>query len=149
MIVRILTVGEKSSPDHAALIAEYEKRLPKTLNLSWQLVQSGRGDPKSSMRAEAENLLSKISGSDYVILLDETGKQLTSPGLSEKLFNLGRDVTIIIGGAFGVDEAVTQRADFVWSLSKLVFPHQLVRIILTEQLYRAAMIHQGHPYHHS
>ena len=63
-------------------------------------------------------------------------------------FDSAKQVAVIIGGAYGVDDRVRQRADFVWSLSKLVFPHQLVRLILAEQLYRAQEIAGGRPYHH-
>ena len=74
-----------------------------------------------------------------------------SPALATRLraaFDRGRPVTVVIGGAYGVDDRVRERADFVWSLSLLVFPHQLVRLILAEQLYRAQEIAAGRPYHH-
>ena len=85
------------------------------------------------------------------MLLDERGDEIDSPQLARVLdnaFTVGRQITFIIGGAYGVDDRVHQRADFVWSLSPLVFPHQLVRLILSEQLYRAQQITAGHPYHH-
>ncbi len=149
MTVRILTVGDKPAPEIAQLIADYEKRLPRSIKIIWELIPSGKSDPKTSMRLEAESLLKKIDQKDHVILLDETGKQLTSPELSNKLFREPRDLSIIIGGAYGVDDSIKNRADYTWSLSKLVFPHQIVKLILAEQLYRAAMIHSNHPYHHS
>ena len=100
---------------------------------------------------ESERILSRLNAHDYVVLLDERGKALDSPGLADVLqgkLDQSRNVVIIIGGAYGVDETVHQRADLVWSLSPLVFPHQLVRLILTEQLYRAQQIATGGPYHH-
>ncbi len=69
-------------------------------------------------------------------------------GRLQGAFDSSRQVAVVIGGAYGVDDRVRQRADFVWSLSKLVFPHQLVRLILAEQLYRAQEIAGGRPYHH-
>ena len=85
------------------------------------------------------------------MLLDERGQNVDSPALASRLqgaFDSSKQVAVIIGGAYGVDDRVRQRADFVWSLSKLVFPHQLVRLILAEQLYRAQEIAGGRPYHH-
>ena len=76
---------------------------------------------------------------------------LDSPALSRSLHQpmaQGKPLVLIIGGAYGVTEAVMERANLVWSLSRLVFPHQLVRLILAEQLYRAQQIAAGHPYHH-
>ena len=83
--------------------------------------------------------------------MDERGDELDSPPLAklfDTAFTASRQMTIVIGGAYGVDDRVHQRADIVWSLSPLVFPHQLVRLILSEQLYRAQQIIAGHPYHH-
>lgn len=88
---------------------------------------------------------------DYVILLDERGKQFDSPALSAKLADIAagaRPVVIVIGGAYGVDERLLERADLIWSLSPLVFPHRLVRLILVEQLYRFQSIRAGQKYHH-
>jgi 23S rRNA (pseudouridine1915-N3)-methyltransferase len=100
---------------------------------------------------ESRGILSRLNANDYVILLDERGKNINSNELSKiLLFPLesSREVVVIIGGAYGVDETVHKRANFVWSLSLLVFPHQLVRLMLTEQLYRAQEIASGNPYHH-
>ena len=102
-------------------------------------------------RDESQSILSKLNHDDFVILLDERGKIMDSPGLSKILTDLfihSREATIIIGGSYGVDETVHKRANFIWSLSPLVFPHQLVRLILVEQLYRAQEIASGNPYHH-
>ena len=87
-----------------------------------------------------------------LIALDEYGKELDSIGLSQfitKKSNMGcKKLVFLIGGAFGLDEAVLQRADFKWSLSKLTFPHQLVRLLLAEQIYRAFTIIKNEKYHH-
>ena len=86
-----------------------------------------------------------------MILADERGKNISSPELSDKLskiFNSSCEAVIIIGGAFGVSEEVRNRADFVWSFSRLVFPHMLMRIMMTEQIYRAQEIVHGGKYHH-
>ena len=100
---------------------------------------------------ESERILKQIKSDHFVILLDERGNNLSSPELSallEEQFTHSQSVIIIIGGAFGVSSELRERADIVWSLSKLVFPHQLVRLVLTEQLYRAQEIAKGSGYHH-
>ena len=90
---------------------------------------------------------------DDLILLDETGKQLSSEDLAKfiqaRANGSTKNIVFLIGGAYGVSEAVKKRANYTWSLSKLVFPHQLVRLILDEQVYRACSINRNEKYHHS
>lgn len=100
---------------------------------------------------ESRAIFSRLDSQDTVILLDERGKLLDSPALSRMLSSYiesSRHIVLVIGGAYGVSEELQSRADLVWSLSPLVFPHQLVRLLLIEQLYRAQEIAAGHPYHH-
>lgn len=149
MFVKVITVGGKSDPNITTLIDEYTKRLPRTVQLQWQFIKHGQGNSATSMAQEAENILKALPPLGKVLLLDETGQQLSSPALSKKLFSDSQNVSIIIGGAYGVDDSIKQRADFIWSLSDLVFPHQIVRLILAEQIYRAYTISINHPYHHS
>lgn len=102
---------------------------------------------------EAEIVINTLNADDYIILLDERGKNVTS----EKLANLlqasaneaRKNIIFIIGGAFGAGEKLKSRADFILSLSSLVFPHQLVRLIISEQVYRACTILRNEKYHHS
>jgi len=97
-------------------------------------------------------LLKSLDPVDYVVLLDERGKMLSSPELAavieQRAINGAKKIHFVIGGAFGVNDAVRKRADLVWQLSKLVFPHQLVRLMLAEQVYRASTIIRGEKYHH-
>ncbi|WP_457915238.1 23S rRNA (pseudouridine(1915)-N(3))-methyltransferase RlmH [Candidatus Minimicrobia naudis] len=95
--------------------------------------------------------MSCLRSDDFVILLDERGKNLSSPELSDLIIDgiSIRRIVFIIGGAYGVTYDLRQKSNVVWSLSNLVFPHQLVRLILAEQLYRAQEIHRGSHYHHS
>lgn len=90
---------------------------------------------------------------DFVILLDETGKELSSPELAQfiekRCMDSGKRVVFVIGGAYGVSQEIKDRADFTWSLSKLVFPHEIVRIVLAEQIYRACTIMRNEKYHHA
>jgi len=108
-------------------------------------------DGLSAREDESGRILSRLDAYDFIVLLDERGKELNSPtfaGVLKEELDHSRKVLVIIGGAFGVTEALRDRADLVWSLSPLVFPHQLVRLILTEQLYRAQQITLGGSYHH-
>lgn len=105
----------------------------------------------SARQEESERILSRLKDDEFVVLLDERGKLLDSPTLSKALLEpleKSQPVTMIIGGAYGVTDAVHTRVDLVWSLSPLVFPHQLVRLLLIEQLYRAQEIARGGHYHH-
>ncbi len=100
---------------------------------------------------ESDRILKALKPQDFVVLLDERGSSLTSPQLAaalQKQFDTGKNVVMIIGGAYGVSAELQKRADLVWSLSGLVFPHQLVRLIIAEQIYRAQEISAGRPYHH-
>lgn len=150
MTLRILAVGRKHEAWVAEGIHRYEKRLKRPFDINWQPIPHSARDGVAARREESERILARL-GQDYLILLDERGRQVDSPGLANLLrtpLDNARDVTLVIGGAYGVDETVHARADFVWSLSPLVFPHQLVRLILAEQIYRAQEIVHGRPYHH-
>ncbi|WP_026551004.1 23S rRNA (pseudouridine(1915)-N(3))-methyltransferase RlmH [Arthrobacter sp. Br18] len=151
MAIRVLAVGRKHESWVLEGISRYEKRLKKPFDVTWQLIphSSREGDP--ARKEESERLIPRLAGDDFVVLLDERGKAIDSPALSRTLLQPlehSRGVTVIIGGAYGVDGSVHARADFVWSLSPLVFPHQLVRLILAEQVYRAQEIAGGRSYHH-
>jgi 23S rRNA (pseudouridine1915-N3)-methyltransferase len=104
-------------------------------------------------KKEGEMISGFLQKEDYLVLLDETGKILSSETLANFIQLRANEsiktIVFLIGGAYGVSEAVKQRANFVWSLSKLVFPHQLVRLILAEQVYRACSINRNEKYHHS
>jgi 23S rRNA (pseudouridine1915-N3)-methyltransferase len=151
MSIRILAVGKKHEGWVADGIARYEQRLRKPFDTSWQLLPHSARDGEAARAEESDRILSKLDRDTFVVLLDERGQNVDSPALAGRLqgaFDSSRQVAVVIGGAYGVDDRVRQRADFVWSLSKLVFPHQLVRLILAEQLYRAQEIAGGRPYHH-
>lgn len=151
-MITILTVGKKHDPLLADAIADYEKRLRAPFDTKWVFLPHSPADGLVARRSESQAIEDTLKPSDYVLLLDERGKLLDSPTLSTKLAELStgvRSIVIVIGGAFGVDDVLTARADFVWSLSPLVFPHRLVRLLLTEQLYRAQSIQAGNGYHHA
>ena len=151
MAIKIISVGKKHDSWVSDGIERYEARLKKPYDAQWVLLPHSSLQDAAARQEESERILSRCGDRDFVILLDERGDELTSPQLASLLdntFTAGRTVTFVIGGAYGVDDRVHQRADVVWSLSPLVFPHQLVRLILIEQLYRAQQISAGHPYHH-
>lgn len=152
MKITILSVGKKNDPFATTAINEYEKRIRQSVSIQWIFVPYSGLSGDEARREESAKIRAYLKNNEIVWLLDETGKQLTSPELSEKIETLknasAKELLIIIGGAYGVDQAIKDRADFTWSLSKLVFPHLLVRLILIEQLYRAYEIARGSSYHH-
>lgn len=150
-MIKIIAIGRKHEAWVHEGVERYQKRLKAPWNAEWVLLPHSAREGAQARQEESERILAKLSADDFVILLDERGKLLDSPTLSrqiEQLFPAGKTPVCIIGGAYGVDASLTARANLVWSLSPLVFPHQLVRLILAEQLYRAAEIAAGHPYHH-
>lgn len=151
MPIRIIAIGKKHESWVVEGIDRYEKRLKKPFLVEWVYLPHSARDGVAARQDESERILLRLSDTDYVVLLDERGKVFDSPALSRLLLaplESSMNVTIIIGGAYGVDETVHHRANVIWSLSLLVFPHQLVRLMLIEQLYRAQEIAAGGPYHH-
>ncbi len=150
-MIRILAVGKKHESWVLNGIERYEKRLKAPWNVSWELLPHSRFDVDRARQDESEALLRRIGPDDFVILLDERGKSYDSPAFSALLsdtFTNGKKVVLIIGGAFGVNDALRSRANQVLTISPFVFPHQLVRLVLIEQLYRAQEIATGGKYHH-
>lgn len=142
-MIRIIAGGKKNTGACQEIIAEYEKRLRKPYDLVWQFMD--------------EEKLAKwliewpFTGREFVICCDERGENISSDeysALLEKAFANGREVVILIGGAYGFAPEVREKADFIWGFSRLVFPHMIARIIATEQIYRASQIAVGGPYHH-
>lgn len=151
MPIKILAVGKKHESWVAEGIERYQKRLRSPFLLEWVLLPHSNFEGDRARQEESERILSRLNSEDYVVLLDERGKMIDSPRLSTLLIeqlHASQTVVFIIGGAYGVDSSVHTRANFVWSLSPLVFPHQLVRLTLMEQLYRAQQIELGSAYHH-
>ena len=152
MTIRVLSVGKKHDADLVHAINDYSERVSRSIRLTWEIIApSGLPEPQAR-QDETERVLERLRD-DTVWLLDERGRQIDSPALSKKIQTLQvhstKQLTIVIGGAYGVDERLHQRADFIWSLSALVFPHRIVRLVLAEQLYRATEIARGSGYHHA
>ncbi len=150
------SVGGKHEPFVKDGIEMFTKRVEKYYSCEWKIVAPPKNaaalDENLLREAESRMLLESLDPVDYLVLLDERGRMLDSPGLAgiiqERANNGAKRIHFLIGGAFGVNEALRKRADLVWQLSKLVFPHQLVRLILAEQVYRACTINRGEKYHH-
>lgn len=150
MSIRVIAVGKKHEDWIVAGLERYQKRLKKPYDIEWVLLPHSSLSGQQARSEESSRILSKLTADTYTMLLDETGQNIDSPTFSSLLETqfTRSGVTIIIGGAYGVTPELRQHADFVWSLSKLVFPHQLVRLLLAEQVYRAQEIFQGGKYHH-
>ena len=158
MEIRILTVGKIKEKYLSDGIAEYAKRLGRYCKLSFFQVPDEKTPDKASdalniqiKDTEGERLMKYIRDQDYVIALAIDGKMLDSVELSEKIEKLGvsgiSSVAFVIGGSLGLSEKVLQRADYKLSFSKMTFPHQLMKMILLEQIYRSYRIMNHEPYH--
>lgn len=136
---------------------DFSKRINRYFPVEWNIIptpkNAGMMSEMDLKKKEGETILNWLKKDDYLVVLDERGKQLTSEGLAQFIQTRANEsvqhLIFLIGGAYGIDEAVWKRANFHWSLSQLVFPHQLVRLILAEQLYRACTILRNEKYHHS
>lgn len=150
------TVGKDHEPYVKDGILQFTKRIGNYYPVQWNIIPSPKNEAMLSemdlKKKEGETILDFLAKDDYLVLLDERGKQLRSEELAsfiqQRANESAKNIVFLIGGAFGVSEAVQQRANYTWSLSKLVFPHQLVRLILAEQVYRACSINRNEKYHH-
>ena len=141
MKIRLIAAGTRLPAWIDAGVAEYARRFGR--GLRFELVEI-------PLAREAERMRAALRDGDYVVALEVTGRSFTTAALAEWLSARmagGRDIALLVGGPDGLDPALSQAADFRWSLSPLTWPHGLVRILVAEQLYRAYSLLQGHPYH--
>lgn len=147
MKLLIISVGKEKDELTQGIRKHFEMRILHYLPIEWLYVSH-----ESTKEKEGEKILGLLKKEDYVVLLDERGKDMKSESLAELLENRMVDsvrrMVFIIGGAYGVSKSVHERANYTWKLSSLVFPHMLVRVILMEQVYRALTIIKGEKYHH-
>ena len=152
----LCSIGKPHDSDLKAAIEEFTKRITNYFSVEWLIVPPQKNAATLSAdelkKVEAASVLQKLTKDDYLVLLDERGKNISSPALATLIQQRGNESTkrivFLIGGAFGVEDSVFKRANFVWSLSQLVFPHMIVRLILAEQVYRACSIIKNEKYHH-
>lgn len=156
MKIVLASVGKSHEALVKAGVEEFTQRIQKYYGVEWKIIAPPKNaaslNEAALKKAEAELILQQLQPDDYLILLDERGKNISSPELANLLQQRANEstkrVVFLIGGAFGVDNTIQQRAQFTWSLSKLVFPHMLVRLVLAEQVYRACTINRNEKYHH-
>lgn len=158
MKITLISVGKIKEKYLRDAIGEYSKRLSRYCKLEIVEVADEKTPDNASetvenqiRQKEAERILKHIKDDSYVITLEINGKMLDSPGLAEKIEHLGTKgeshLTFVIGGSIGLGDEVLKRSDFGLSFSKMTFPHQLMRVILLEQIYRSFRIINGEPYH--
>lgn len=157
MKIQFWSVGKSHDAYIKRGVDEFTKRVNHYYQAEWLIlptVKNAGSLPRTEMLIkEGESILNGLKKDDYLIALDEGGRQFTSVGLAELIQSKAdtnfKQLIFLIGGIYGLDGAVLKRADLTWSLSLLVFPHQLVRLILAEQVYRACTIIRNEKYHHS
>lgn len=156
MKIEFWSIGKQHDPAIKLAIEDYTKRINKYCPVKWEILPAPKNAGMLSeidlRRLESKMILEWISKDDILIALDENAKEMDSVGLSEFIIKQGnrgiKKMIFLIGGAFGLEETILKRANHTWSLSKLTFPHQLVRLILAEQVYRAFTIIKNEKYHH-
>jgi 23S rRNA (pseudouridine1915-N3)-methyltransferase len=156
MKIRLWSIGKAHENYVKEGVEDFTRRIAKYCPAEWKIFAAAKQTANSAendiKKSEAQTILHALQKDDYLVLLDENGKQISSPQLASLLENCGnnsiKQLIFLIGGAFGVDEQIKSRANFTWSFSQLVFPHQLVRLMLAEQIYRACTIIRHEKYHH-
>ncbi len=153
MKLRIISVGHKMPAWVEAACSEYIKRMPRELQIEIIEIKPEKraaGNSTQNVQELEAKRITDTVGKDYLVACDERGTEISTLQLAEKLQNwqsLGKDVSIVIGGADGLHASVKAAAGYVWGLSKLTLPHAFVRVLLCEQLYRAHTVLSNHPYH--
>lgn len=157
MKIKCLCVGKVKEKYFKAALAEYQKRLQaygklEIIECPEEKAPEGLSDLEKEqiLEKEGQGILQHIKDRDQVVVLAIQGEMVDSLKLAKKIGQWemeGRDLVFVIGGSFGLSQAVEERAQWAWSFSPLTFPHQLMRVLLLEQVYRAFRIKNGHPYH--
>lgn len=157
MKIYLWSVGKNNEDYVKEGVELFTKRISHYFQIEWKIFPSAKNAEKLPVeelkKIEAASILKALQNGDMLIALDENGKQFSSIELAayiqQKANESSKNVIFLIGGAYGIHESVLKKCDFKWSLSKLIFPHQLVRLILAEQIYRACTIMRNEKYHHS
>ena len=156
MKIQLWSIGKPHDKELRTAIDQFTQRCNNYFSVEWNIIATPKNAgslPEAELKKkEAEIVLNSLEKGDYLVTLDERGKQLTSEWLADFINSRAnesvRRLIFLIGGAYGIDESVLKAAQLKWSLSSLTFPHQLVRLILAEQLYRAFTILRNEKYHH-
>ena len=155
MRINLICIGKTDDREIAGLISYYQNRLPKHWNFSITEIPDVKNaknlTPELIKKEEANFFSQSLESADYVVLLDEKGKQFTSREFAAKIENWmnasTKKVSFLIGGAYGFADEIYERANEKMSMSKMTFTHQMIRLFFVEQIYRADQILQGKPYH--
>ena len=156
MKLQFWTIGKNNEPYVREGVEDFTKRISKYYPVEWTIIplpkNAGMMSEMDLKKKEGEIVLEWLTKDDYLVALDEKGKQFNSESLAAFIMKRSNEsvktLIFLVGGAFGLDETVLNRANYKWSLSQLTFPHQLVRLILAEQVYRACTILRNEKYHH-
>jgi 23S rRNA (pseudouridine1915-N3)-methyltransferase len=156
MKIQFWSIGKNNEPYVKSGVEEFTQRISKYYPVQWSIIpvpkNAGMLSEMDLKKKEGEIILEWLNKEDYLVALDENGKMMNSEQLANFIQIRSnesiKNIIFLIGGAFGIDETVLKRANYKWSLSPLVFPHQLVRLILAEQIYRACTIIRNEKYHH-
>src|SRR5687767_11966845 len=156
MKISLWAIGKANEAYVKTGIDDFTKRISRYFSVEWNIIpvpkNAGMLSEMDLRKKEAETILQWLRPDDFLVALDEKGKQLSSEGLAQFIQTRSnesvKNIVFLIGGAFGLDQQITNKAKFNWSLSSLTFPHQLVRLILAEQIYRACTILRNQKYHH-
>ena len=150
-MIKIITVGFLKELYLKDAIAEYLKRIKKYTNIEMiELKDEGIVEPKKALQLEEERIMKQINDKDYIITLEIEGKELSSVEFADKMNHImieNSNILFIIGGSYGLSDTIKERANFHLSFSKMTFPHQLFRVLLLEQIYRAYKINHNESYH--
>lgn len=150
-MIKIISLGKVKEKYLQDGIDEYIKRISKYTQVKIiELEDEGIKDDKVALKKEKEKILKYLNTKDYIIVLDISGKEMTSLEFADKIDKtliINSDITFIIGGSYGLDEEIKSLSNYRLSFSKMTFPHQLFRLILLEQIYRAYKINHNEEYH--
>ena len=150
-MIKIICLGKIKEKFLSDGIEEYKKRISKFQNIEiYELLDEGITDKKVALKKEKEKILKILNPKDYIITLEIEGKEISSEDFAKKIndtFINNSNITFIIGGSYGLDDEIKNLSNFKLSFSKMTFPHQLFRLILLEQIYRAFKINNNEEYH--
>ena len=157
MKIQFWSIGKNHEPYIKAGVEDFTRRISNYYPVEWNIIpvpkNAGMLSEMDLKKREGETILEWLQKDDWLVALDERGKQIGSEQLAlflqQRANESTRKLIFLIGGAYGIDKPVLDRANYKWSLSLLTFPHQLVRLLLAEQVYRACTIGRNEKYHHS
>lgn len=157
MKIQFYSIGKQDDANIKKGIDDFTQRISRYFQCEWKIITPPKNaaslTEKELKAREAELVAGYLKKDDYLVALDERGKMLSSVQLATAVQNRANEsvkqLIFLIGGAYGLDESILKRANLIWSLSSLTFPHQLVRLMLAEQVYRACTIIRNEKYHHA